>query len=203
MYMNNGSKEFPDRLRLPLAFDPCRLAADLESLGNEAWTPHFVQRNYSGEWGAIPLRAARGAEHPILMITAHADVECVDAPPLRQTPYFREVLSAFDCPLNSVRLMRLGPGASILEHSDPGLCAEEGRVRLHVPILTNPEVRFYVNSRAVPMRPGEVWYLRLSDPHRVDNPGASARVHLVIDADLNPWLEDQLSSGDMAGDATD
>lgn len=195
--MNSPATAFPDRVRLPFAFDPRRLNADLACLDGEGWTPHFVERNYAGEWGAIPLRAARGAEHPILMITAHPGAECVDAPPLRRTPYFRELLATFDCPLNAVRLMRLGAGSSILEHCDPGLCAEEGRVRLHIPIRTNPDVRFHVNGRAVAMRPGEVWYLRLSDPHRVDNRGESERVHLVIDADVNDWLERQLSRSEV------
>lgn len=193
--MNSPATAFPDRVRLPFAFDPARLAADLDHLDGEGWTPHFITSNYAGEWGAIPLRAPRGAEHPILMITAHPGADCVDAPPLRETPYFRELLSAFECRLESVRLMRLGPGSSIREHCDPGLCAEEGRVRLHIPIRTNPEVRFRVNGRAVAMRPGEVWYLRLSDPHQVDNLGESERVHLVIDAEVNGWLERQLSPG--------
>ena len=39
---------------------------------------------------------------------------------------------------------------------------------------------------------GECWYLRLSDPHSVENNGQSDRVHLVIDAKVNPWLAAQL-----------
>jgi hypothetical protein len=31
--------------------------------------------------------------------------------------------------------------------------------------------------------------LRLSDPHSVANRGADARVHLVIDAVVDPWIE--------------
>jgi quercetin dioxygenase-like cupin family protein len=65
-------------------------------------------------------------------------------------------------------------------------------VRLHLPILTNSRVRFEVNGRPVVMAPGEVWYLRLSDPHSVDNAGDDARIHLVIDAEMSPWLAAQL-----------
>lgn len=184
---------YPDRVRLPLTFDPARLHADLVLLAASEWTPHFVPRNYSGAWDVMPLRAPADAEHPILMIAARPDArDFVDAPPLRHTPYLREVLARFDCPLRSVRLMRLGPGARILEHRDLGLSAEEGLVRLHVPIVTSSEVRFEVNRRPVEMAPGEVWYLRLSDPHQVENAGSQARIHLVIDADMSPWLETQL-----------
>lgn len=191
----NGAARYPDRVRLPIAFDPLRLAADLAALEGTQWTPHFVPRNYVGDWSAMPLRAPKGAEHPILMIVSQPDGECVDVPALRRTPYFRAVLGALDCPLRNVRLMQLAPGSSILEHRDPGLCAEEGSVRLHIPILTNPGVRFYVNGNSVAMAPGETWYLRLSDPHRVDNFGDVPRVHLVIDADLSPWLIRQLDDG--------
>jgi hypothetical protein len=190
------NRQFPDRVRLPIAFDPARLAADLEALAQVEWTPHFVRQNYTGEWSAMPLRAPAGAEHPILMITAHPGaVDFVDAPPLMRTPYLREAIARFDCPMRAVRLMRLAAGASILEHDDPGLCAEEGHVRLHVPIVTNAEVVFRVNRRRVTMVPGEVWYLRLSDPHSVDNHGTSDRVHLVIDAAMSPWLAEQLAAG--------
>lgn len=189
-------QRFGDRIRLPLAFDADRLAADLGALSKGEWTPHFVPRNYRGEWSAMPLRAPVGAEHPILMITAHPGTQSfVDAPPLTCAPYLRTVLAAFACPLRTARLMRLTPGSEILEHRDPGLCAEEGCVRLHIPIATNPQVDFRVNGRAVAMAPGEVWYLRLADPHSVANRGANDRVHLVIDADMNDWLARHLAAG--------
>lgn len=184
---------YPDRVRLPLTFDPAQLRADLAALEASAWTQHFVPQNYSGDWGVMPLRAPVGAEHPILKIAAQPDArDFVDAPDLQRAPYLRQVLAHFDCTLRSVRLMRLGPGSRIREHRDLGLCAEEGLVRLHIPILTNSRVRFEVNRQPVVMAPGEVWYLRLSDPHRVDNAGADARVHLVIDAEMSPWLDAQL-----------
>ncbi|MEJ2625872.1 MAG: hypothetical protein P8Z80_15465 [Pseudolabrys sp.] len=50
---------FPDRLLLPLAFAPARLAADLAALQAD-WTAHFVTRNYDGDWSAVALRAPAG-----------------------------------------------------------------------------------------------------------------------------------------------
>ena len=85
--------------------------------------------------------------------------------------------------------MRLGPGASVKEHVDPDLDVAQGAVRFHIPIATNPHVRFVLNGRRVVMEPGSVWYLRLSDPHSVANDGATERVHLVVDALVNPWVE--------------
>jgi hypothetical protein len=38
------------------------------------------------------------------------------------------------------------------------------------------------------MSPGELWYLNVSQPHRVWNKGPAARTHLVIDCAVNQWL---------------
>jgi hypothetical protein len=43
------------------------------------------------------------------------------------------------------------------------------------------------------MAAGELWYLRLSDPHSVHNAGETARVHLVVDCIMNAALADLLA----------
>src|ERR1700761_9562741 len=100
--------KFPDRLCLPLAFDPALLARDLANLAAVEWIDHFVKQNYEGDWSVLPLRAAAGARHPVMMIYSDPTAtEFVDTPFLEASPYFREVLAAFHCPLHTVRLMRL------------------------------------------------------------------------------------------------
>jgi hypothetical protein len=180
---------FPDRLRLPLTFDPDGLSRDLEALSSHAWTSHFVRANYDGDWSAIPLRAPSGETHPIRMIASHpGHIDFVDTPLLDHCPAFAAVLRALHCPLRSVRLMRLAPGSVIKEHTDPDLGFEDGFVRLHVPVATHERVDFFLNGSRVAMEAGSCWYLRLSDPHRVVNGGPSARVHLVIDGVVNDWV---------------
>jgi hypothetical protein len=181
---------YPDRLRLPLSFDPARLAADLAALASARWIDHFVKQNYRGDWSVIPLRGPAGATHPVMMI--YSDPSCLsfeDAPFLAACPYFREVLAAFAGPLQAVRLMRLGPGSVIQEHCDHDLSFEQGMVRIHVPVVTNSQVEFRINRTGIVLEAGSAWYLRLSDPHSVANRGADARVHLVIDAVVDPWIE--------------
>jgi hypothetical protein len=65
---------FPDRLRLPLAFDPERLAAGMANFSQAAWIEHFVRQNYDGDWDVIALRGPAGARHPIQMI--YSDPAC-------------------------------------------------------------------------------------------------------------------------------
>jgi hypothetical protein len=180
---------FPDRLRLPLAFDPARLAADLDGLTGIAWTSHFVAQNYQGDWSVIALRTPADAGHPARMIVPEPGrTSLVDTPALAASPYFRQVLAAFTCPLLAVRLMRLGPASIIKEHHDHDLSFEQGTVRIHVPIMTNDDVDFRLNGVGCTMPAGSAWYLRLSDPHSVSNCGIRSRVHMVIDATVNGWL---------------
>jgi len=180
---------FPDRLRLPIAFDAALLLRDLEPFASEQWTGHFVRDNYDGDWSVIPLRGPEGAKHPIQMIFPNPTAKAFENTPfLDNCPHFRAVMDEFHCPLREVRLMRLTPGSLIKEHSDPDLRFEDGLVRIHVPITTNDRVEFRVNGSCVAMEPGSCWYLRLSDPHSVANKGDTDRVHLVIDAMVNDWM---------------
>jgi hypothetical protein len=185
----------PDRLRLPFSFDPGLLARDLRSLSADGWIRHFVRQNYEGDWSVIPLRGAAGAKHPVMMI--YSDPTCrafEDTPMLAACPYFREVLGTFAAPLRAVRLMRLTPGSVIKEHTDLELSFEEGTVRIHVPVVTNDRVEFHLNRSRVVLEAGSAWYLRLSDPHSVHNKGATDRVHMVIDAQVNDWIGGVLES---------
>jgi hypothetical protein len=184
---------FPDRLQLPFTFDPGLLARDLKSLASVDWIAHFVQQNYDGDWSVIPLRGKAGARHPVMMIYSDPTATAFeDTPFLASCPYFRHVLNTFACPLRAARLMRLTPGSRIKEHTDLELSLEEGTVRIHIPVITNPDVEFYLNGSRVVLEAGSAWYLRLSDPHRVANNGAGDRVHMVIDASVNDWVRSML-----------
>jgi hypothetical protein len=187
--------QLPDRLRLPFTFDPDLLARDLAGLSAVGWIGHFVRQNYDGDWSVIPLRGKAGATHPVMMI--YSDPTCrdfADTPMLAACPYFQQVLANFAAPLQAVRLMRLTVGSVIMEHSDHDLSFEEGTVRIHVPVVTNPDVEFYLNRRRVVLEAGTSWYLRLSDPHSVVNRGTADRVHMVIDAEVNDWVRDVLAA---------
>ncbi|HET7706288.1 MAG TPA: aspartyl/asparaginyl beta-hydroxylase domain-containing protein, partial [Thermoanaerobaculia bacterium] len=180
------------------------MRTDLAHLEGAAWIDHFVKQNYEGTWSILPLRAPAGATHPIQTTYSDpANDDYADTPVLDACPAFRAALEQFRCELLAVRLMKLTPGSEIKTHSDHDLSVEERRVRLHIPIATNPDVEFRLNDRRVVMAEGECWYLRLSDPHAVANRGATDRVHLVIDAVVNDWLENMLLKAEEGGAAGD
>lgn len=143
----------------------------------------------------MPLRSAAGETHPLRLInTDSGAARFVDTPWLGRMPAFHAALDRLRCTLRSVRLMRLAAGSTIKEHCD-ALDAELGMLRLHVPVVTGPEVDFRLGGRRVEMEPGSAWYLRLTEPHSVANRGSGHRIHLVIDTLLNPWLERMLREG--------
>jgi hypothetical protein len=180
---------FPDRLRLPFNFDPALLARDLDSAVTGGWTKHFIRQNYDGAWDIIALRAPAGARHPSQLIYANPFIDdFTDTEMLARCPFFRDILRRFLCPLRSVRLMRLGPGSVIKEHTDELIGVEDGIVRLHIPILTNEDVDFRLNGTRLTMAAGETWYVAVAGPHSVANRGTTERVHFVIDATLNSWM---------------
>jgi hypothetical protein len=90
-------------------------------------------------------------------------------------------------------LLRLKAGSIIKEHTDSDL-NEEREIRIHVPVVTNPAVEFYLAGERVVMEEGQCWYLDLSRHHRVQNLGSTDRVHLVIDCVVNDWVKALLTA---------
>ncbi len=173
--------------QFPFHFDPARLKAELEIIQAEEWTPHFNTSIYEGEWSGVALRSITG--HALqLYPDPTATGSFSDTELLRRCPYYQEVLATFQCPLTSVRLLKLKARSSIREHRDYKLGFEDGEMRLHVPVVTNPSVAFFVNGQRVLMQEGETWYVDVNLPHRVDNESYTDRIHLVIDCVVNEWL---------------
>ncbi len=182
----------PSIIRLPLQFDAMRLQADLEQVQQSAWTAHFNQRIYEGDWSVVPLRAVPDSPIPHFSLPNERRQE--DTPLLRRCEYFQQVVKAFQCPLAAVRLLRLGAGATIKEHRDPMLSLEHEEVRIHVVLTTNPDVEYRIDGVAGHWDAGECWYADFTKPHSFTNRGNTERVHIVLDCGLNDWLRDLLAA---------
>ncbi|MBU6952782.1 aspartyl/asparaginyl beta-hydroxylase domain-containing protein [Hahella sp. HN01] len=186
--------------RLDISVDLPALKADLQRIRELPWLNHVNQRDYSGEWDVMPLRcpAHYREAHPILQGFA---IECcddwVDLPVLEQSPGLQRLLASLRCPLKSVRLMRLRPGAEIKPHRDHGVSLEHGEVRLHVPIESHELLEFWVNDHLVPMQEGELWYLNVDQTHTVINQGDCDRINLVIDCVADEWLREKIETSQL------
>ncbi|MFN2529912.1 MAG: aspartyl/asparaginyl beta-hydroxylase domain-containing protein [Pyrinomonadaceae bacterium] len=178
--------------KLPFIFDTEPLRREVETIPQTAWSRHFNAHYYDGAWDGVALRSIGGTIDRIYQ-DPRGGGKIVDTPILARCENLRQVLATFQCEIRLARLLRLSPGSSIKEHRDYYLGFEEGEVRLHIPITTDPEVEFFLAGRRVDMQPGECWYLDFSLSHRVSNQSRTDRIHLVLDCVLNDWLRQILS----------
>lgn len=192
-----GNGPVSSRLEIPVPL--ALLQREMSLLMTRDWLPHVNRGDYDGGWDVMPLRcqAQHVNAHPILQgfsLHAAADDWC-DLPAVQQCPSLQQLLHQLQCPLLSVRLMRLHAGANILPHRDRGLHLGCGEARLHVPVWTNPDVHFIVAGQEIPMRAGEVWYFNADEEHEVVNRSTEARTHLVMDCVATPWLVRRIQEG--------
>jgi len=190
----NHTVSHGDRLQLSLSFDAAKMQEDIRALNLGA----FV------EYNVLPLRAPAHLVDPSVAPPPSADdyadgswTDWLDTPALRASSYLSSVVDTFRTHSNVtlVRLIRLAPGGMVDEHTDPtlGLQVPKSVIRLTIPVLTNDAVEFFLNGSPVPMKPGECWYLRLTDPHRVINSGATERINMTIDIVPNEWVRSLLT----------
>jgi hypothetical protein len=179
--------------KLPFSFDAKGLQSDLEQIAIADWPLHFNRGYFQGAWTGVALRSCNG-----LPTQLYSDPTITgpfaDTPVFAACPNARAALTVFQCPLLSVRFLRLSAGSVIREHRDYDLGFDLGQVRFHIPVFTNSDVDFFLDAHKVEMKEGECWYLDLGLPHWVKNRGATDRIHLVIDCEVNEWLSDLLAS---------
>lgn len=157
--------------QLPIHFDVARLQAEVAAVPAEAWADHptAIPGN-----SAVRLITAGGAE------TDAVHGQMLPTRWLAAMPYVRQVLGGFGVVWGRSRLMRLAPGAEVTEHIDVNHHWHT-RVRMHIPVFTQPEVRFHCGGESVHMAAGEAWIFDNWRLHRVENPSPRERIHLVAD----------------------
>ncbi|BAN47406.1 aspartyl/asparaginyl beta-hydroxylase domain-containing protein [Metapseudomonas resinovorans] len=177
--------------RLPLAFELAPLLAALARVPADAWRHHFNTGYYEGDWSGVALITPDDALLPL----APGQGAPVRSAWWQGEPAWGALLALFQAQIRSARLLRLGSGSRIHEHCDPDLGLPDSDLRLHVPLLSPPGVEFLVDGLQVPMAAGECWFIDLARPHRVDNPSAGERIHLVLDCQRNDWLLERVQQG--------
>ena len=175
-------------LQLPFFFDADLLQQEVVLLATKYWKLHYQTLQYEGAWSAIPLRSSNGDADNIL-ISPLKNSEYKNTALLEQCPYIQKILVGFNCPLQAVRLLKLDAGAIIKEHCDQELCFEKGEIRIHIPVTTNDKVEFFSDKERLFLKEGECWYVNFNLPHNINNFSTQSRIHLVIDANVNEWVQ--------------
>ncbi|MEQ9261627.1 MAG: aspartyl/asparaginyl beta-hydroxylase domain-containing protein [Owenweeksia sp.] len=187
-----------DRILLPFSFDVEKMTKEIQALNMD----EFIYYN------VIPLRAPAHTVDTSLPAPPPADdyadgswTEWMDTNELKNSPYLMSIVDTFreHTKVTLVRALRLAPGNVVREHTDPtlGLQIHTSVIRLTIPIASGDDVDFFLNGTAVPMKPGECWYLRLTDPHKVVNSGSTDRINLTIDMIPNDWIRSIIEKADQ------
>jgi len=177
----------PSSSQLPVSFSIDKLQEDLIICENDLWTPHFNTNRYDGNWASVSLRSHSGLTNDI---TSFPNKEYKNTNLLDRCHYFKEIMDWFQCEKEAVRLLRLDPKSEIKQHTDNDTSYEDGFFRIHIPVVTNSQVFFYVDKKLVPMKMGECWYANFQLPHSVENKSPEPRIHLTIDCIRNDWSDE-------------
>ena len=158
-------------IKLPLTFDHVKLAEEISQFGEEEWRAHPQQ--FAGN-SSLVLVSTNGEENDDF------SGPMKPASRLSRAPYIRQVMASFNTVIGRSRLMRLTPGATVAHHTDSHYFWRN-HLRLHIPILTEPEVAFFCANEQVHMAAGESWTFNNWVDHSVENRSDKTRIHLVID----------------------
>ena len=186
-----------DRIKLPLSFDVEKMTAEVQAMNLNS----FIYYN------VILLRAPAFQVDPSIpmpdMSSDYADgswTDWLNTRDLKNSPYLTSIVEYFQqhTTVNLVRILRLAAGNVVKEHTDPtlGLQIEKSMVRLTIPIIRPEAIEFYLNGSTVNLKPGECWYMRLTDPHKIINHTAEDRINLTIDVIPNEWVKNLILSND-------
>lgn len=179
-------------LKLPIRFCGDTLAREVAALPREAWMAHPQQ--FDGN-SSVPLISPGGANiHQAVGPMAPTEW-------LRRCPYILEIMQELNSTWGRSRLMGLGPGAEVPEHVDINYYWRT-HLRIHIPVITNPDVGFTCAGETIHMPAGECWILDSFYRHSVVNRGTETRVHLVLDTVGSGPLWDLMESArnDETGD---
>ncbi len=159
-------------LQLPILFDAERLAREVAAIEPGAWRPH--PQGYPGN-DALALITTNGDP-----LSDARDGAMGPTPHLLACPYLMQVLDSLGATWGRSRLMRLSGAAEVTPHVDTDYYWRD-HMRVHVPIVTQPTVRFRCGGEEVNMAAGECWVFDTWSLHSVHNDATRARIHLVAD----------------------
>lgn len=157
--------------KLPLRVDVDQLRKEVSTFAENEWRVH--PQRFDGN-SAMILIAANGE------INDDMHGPMLPTEKLKRCNYIQQILASFNTVIGRSRLMRLDPQAKVPVHTDINYYWRD-RFRIHIPIITDPSIRFCCNGNEVNMAAGEVWVFDNWNNHTVINPSDVTRIHLVAD----------------------
>ncbi len=181
-------------MQLPIQFDADALAREVLALDESCWRARMG--GVAGN-SALPLITTGGAVE-----SDELGGDMRPTPWLERCPYIMQVMDALGATWGRSRLMRLSGRSHLAAHVDTNYYWQE-RMRVHVPIVTTPAVRFHCGDSDVNMGAGECWIFDTWRRHGVVNTGDVDRIHLVMDTVGGERFWQQVAEGGRPVGVTD
>lgn len=178
---------------------PINFNYDLNKVVNElSQIEHLFlyKLRFMKNWQGIPLRNGIGSSDADgLELTKSLNgpenkrffKECTDTDIMKKLTYIPKMLDDLKKYLNTdiglVRILKIPATNNVARHCDGEIFdLEKGQIyRLHLPIISHPNVKFLINDKNYYMEPGKLYYANVTYPHEIRNNSNIDRVHLVID----------------------
>jgi Sulfotransferase family/Aspartyl/Asparaginyl beta-hydroxylase len=155
----------------PFRFDVERMRAEIEAIPEVDWRWH--PDGFEGN-SALPLISTHGGINDDFA----APMKCTEF--LDRMPYVGQVLAQFRTLHGRARLMRIEPRAGVPVHVDIQYYWRT-HTRVHIPVITHPDIRFHCGREVVHMAAGEAWTFDNWRQHSVVNETDTRRIHLTFD----------------------
>jgi hypothetical protein len=142
----------------------------------EDWT-NVYSDYHTGGWQTLSLwnRSSKPTD------TVIEDCEPVETSLLQKMPVTRDVLRGLGFRYMWVRLAKLQVNAFMHEHRDYQELRNVRRLRLHIPIITNPFSSIVIDQTRVHLALGYIWKLNPIHRHAASNFGKEPRIHIIMD----------------------
>lgn len=144
----------------------------------------------SGGWHTAILYAPDGENNDGLV----HDGEAKRTSLVNNLPVTQSFLEELGLDFFTVRIARNDHDSWLWEHRDyVELNEEKKRLRLHVPLVSNPDAMMQFPQCKVHVAPGWIWKLDPTVSHAISNTGTATRMHLILDCYVNSTLRHMLN----------
>ncbi len=180
-----------DSISQLLRLDPHQMAAIVAEVGGAAIPYKQSYSDYqSGGWHTAMLYNPTGSTDNNEIKDGHA----VPTNVMKALPQTQAFLDGLGLSYFAVRVAKTEPGSYLWEHKDYIELGQDNKLRLHIPLVSNPNARMQFNNCSVHMAPGYIWKLNPTVNHSIANRGESDRTHLILDCYMNDHLQDLVMS---------
>lgn len=148
------------------------------------WT-NVYSDYHTGGWQTLSLlnRTSKPTD------TIIEDCEPVETSLLKQMPETHALLRGLDFRYMWARLARLEVSAFMHEHRDYQELKNVRRLRLHIPVITNPFSSIVIDRTRIHLALGYIWKLNPIHRHAAANFGKEPRIHIILDCYVDEALE--------------